>query len=92
MVLTQGEIVGELKEPHAENQPDEGRVAPPEKKTPWHLSDVWAWFTQKKDEMEAARKRAAEEKDRHFTVTRVEDRELVGLLQAAGVEYRGKIE
>jgi len=91
-VLTPDRIIGELKAPHEKGVPDDGHVDPPSKKTPWNLAELWGWLTRQGDELEQARELARREEERHFTVTRVDDPELVDRLQAAGVEYRGKIE
>ena len=92
VVLTPDRIVGELKAPHEAGAPDDGHVEPPSKKTPWNVAELWNWLTHQRQELEEARKLAREAQERHFTVTRVDDPDLVEQLQAAGVEYRGKLE
>ncbi len=91
-VITEGKIVGELKEPEEAGKPDGGTVSPPSKQTPWHLSTLWNWITRTEAEIEAARARARAEEERHFTVVALPDPELINLLQRQGVEYRGKVE
>jgi len=92
VVISGDQIVGELKAPESKGTPDSGEVSPPSKKTPWHLGSMWSWVTRQRAEFEAARARSKENRERHFTVTRLEDPELIADLQTAGVEYRGKIE
>ena len=64
-VITEGKIVGELKEPEEAGKPDGGTVSPPSKQTPWHLSTLWNWITRTEAEIEAARARARAEEERH---------------------------
>jgi len=92
VVITGDKIVGELKEPHEAGTPDGGVVSPPGKQTPWHLSALWDWVTRTRQEIKTARAHAKAEEARHFTVVALPDPELIDLLQAKGVEYRGKIE
>lgn len=92
VVITEKEIIGELKEPHEAGKPDGGAVSPPSKHTPWRLSALWAWVTRTKADMEAARAHARAEEARHFNVVPLPDPGLIDLLQEEGVEYRGKIE
>jgi len=92
VVISEDKIVGELKEPHEAGKPDGGAVSPPSKHTPWRLSAIWDWITRTKAEIAASRERARAEEERHFTVVALPDPGLIELLQAQGVEYRGKIE
>ncbi len=88
VVLTKDYIYGTFMpdKPDAHHvKPD--NLTPPVRHTPWYVN-----LDKLFDSFKQAREKAKELKELQFMVVRLEDRNLVDLLQAHGVNYRGRIE
>jgi cell division protease FtsH len=97
VVLTTQTIYGEIRAPElTEDSTAAGKdsLAVEDKATPWRFSPsaIAGWFVSEEEKAKRAEKDHVSEVDRQFTVTRVEDPELIALLQKHKVEFRGKIE
>ena len=94
VVLTEDTIYGLLKSPKSEASKGKTDVDPPGERTPWRLN----WNSLKKTlsgyEKSASdlSKKASEKEALHFTVTPLDDPDLIPLLQTHKVEFMGKIE
>ncbi len=88
VVLTKDYIYGTFMpdKPDAHHvRPD--NLTPPVRHTPWYVN-----LDKLFDSFRQAREKAKELKELQFMVVRLDDRNLVDLLQAHGVNYRGRIE
>ena len=79
VVLTKDKIYGLLKSNDSTKVVKNGEFKPALKHTPWHLN------------LEKYAKEYEKQVKRQFIVIRVEDKNLIQDLQAAGVDYRGKL-
>jgi cell division protease FtsH len=94
VAIAQETIYGRMRGPAGEPSRAEPTIEPPAAHTPWHLSwaQVKAWFAAEKA---AARREAREREEalkRHFTVTPVDDPDLIKTLREHGVRFEGRIE
>ena len=73
---------------------DKKVVVTPEKKTPWRLdfASASAWFTGVKEKAQQQQREREDEIKRQFTVTPLNDPNLVATLQAHGVDFRAEID
>ena len=97
-VITQDKIYGYMKEPGDAAKKSAATAAkalePPAVHTPWRL-DLGAlrdWFRGTEEKLKSYRERQKRERERHFTVTPLDDPGLIAALQRHGVDFRGKIE
>ncbi len=97
VVLTPQMITGEIRATEGEGkEPQEATdsLTVEDKSTPWRFSPsaIAGWFASAEEEAKQAEKDRESEIERQFTVTRVEDPDLIEFLRENGVEFRGKIE
>jgi cell division protease FtsH len=94
VVITPEKIYGVMKGPPGEPKPDPETIEPPEAHTPWHISweSIRAWFVAERDAARQAVKERDEQIERQFTVTPLNDPQLIEALQRHGVDFQGRIE
>ena len=94
VVLTEDTLYGLMKSPKAEGKKGETDVDPPGEHTPWRLewSALTQWVKGYEKKIDEQRKARDEERARHFTVTPLDDPQLIPLLQKHSVEFQGRIE
>ncbi|MAI80078.1 MAG: ATP-dependent zinc metalloprotease FtsH [Myxococcota bacterium] len=94
VVLTEDTLYGLKKSPHTETKKGEPDVDPPGEHTPWRLN--WTALKNAVSGYEKSVKDYGQEKAAkealHFTVTPLDDPDLISLLQKHKVEFMGKIE
>ena len=94
VVLTEDTLYGLLKSPKSESAKGQTDVDPPGEHTPWRLnwSAIKNWFGGYEKTFSDYTKKQADKEALHFTVTPLDDPELIPLLQTHHVEFMGKIE
>ncbi len=99
VVLTQDRIYGRFLEPgdgtkaeSTANPSPDGTLEIPTKRAPWNPLQIWSELQQVPSDLESQKKAVEAERARHFTVVRLEDPELLKLLEEKDIEYRGRIE
>lgn len=94
VVLTEDTLYGLLKSPQSEAAKGQPDVDPPGEHTPWRLNwDVIKnWFGGYEKSFSDYTKKQADKEALHFTVTPLDDPDLIPLLLTHHVEFMGKIE
>ena len=94
VVLTEETLYGLLKSPKSEAAKGQADVDPPGEHTPWRLdwSAVKNWFGGYEKSFSDFKKKQTDKEALHFTVTPLDDPDLIPLLQTHHVEFMGKIE
>ena len=94
VVLTEDTLYGLLKSPQSEAAKGQPDVDPPGEHTPWRLDwdAIKNWFGGYEKSFSDYTKKQADKEALHFTVTPLDDPDLIPLLQTHHVEFMGKIE
>ena len=93
VVITEKKIYGVMKGPKADTAEKTKPYTPPAKHAPWRLDLTKLWQTVRGYEKHLEDERQAElERQRHFTVSPLDNPQLIATLQAHRVDFRGKIE
>ena len=94
VVLTEDSLYGLLKSPESEAAKGQPDVDPPGDHTPWRLNwhSVKSFFGGYEKSFSDYTKKQSDKEALHFTVTPLDDPDLIPLLQKHKVEFMGKIE
>ncbi len=94
VVLTEDTLYGLLKSPESEAAKGQPDVDPPGDHTPWRLNwhSVKSFFGGYEKSFSDYTKKQTDKEALHFTVTPLDDPDLIPLLQKHKVEFMGKIE
>jgi len=98
LVITQDKLYGLMKDPDGGAGKDKAssgsKLETPARHTPWRLDlgAMRSWFQDTEARFESYREKQKRERERHFSVTPLDDPRLVATLQQHGVDFRGKVE